>query len=216
MHPDQIPTLAEKAGLRPDSEKAETSTTSMPNNQDTPATTTPHSPLSLSQKISHIRHDITKLHVSCIVNAANKRLLGGGGVDGAIHAAAGPGLLDECRTLNGCSTGSAKMTDAYDLPCNKIVHAVGPVYHNAEKSEPLLRGCYRKSLELAVENQCRSVAFSAISTGVYGYPNDEAAHAAISEVKDFLLNGEGRDAIDRVIFVTFVMADVNAYENILP
>ena len=171
----------------------------------------------LNEKVSHIRHDITRLQVDAIVNAANKSLLGGGGVDGAIHRGAGSGLLKECQTLRGCDTGSAKITNAYHLPCKKVIHAVGPVYDpdRHQESEQLLRGCYRTSLELAVQNKCKSIAFSAISTGVYGYPSVDAAKVAISEVRSFLIGSHGDD-IDRVIFCSFEMKDVNAYIAILP
>lgn len=184
-----------------------------------PAVTTPLQ--ALNNIVSHTRYDITRLEVDCIVNAANSSLLGGGGVDGAIHLAAGPGLLSECRTLKGCDTGDAKITGAYNLPCKKVVHAVGPVY-DVEKDkeegrqEVLLRSCYRRSLQLAVENGMKSIAFSAISTGVYGYPSDEAARAAIDEVRKFLTEGDNGGKLERVIFCSFMPKDVNAYQAILP
>ncbi|KAF6830557.1 macro domain-containing protein [Colletotrichum plurivorum] len=170
-----------------------------------------------NQKIAVIRGDITKLGVDAIVNAANKSLLGGGGVDGAIHRAAGSGLLRECRALNGCATGSAKITGAYELPCKKVIHAVGPVYDDLapESSEEKLKGCYKSSLELAVQNGCRSIAFSAISTGVYGYPSREAAPVAADVVRQFL-DGELGSRLDKVVFCTFEMKDVNAYNEALP
>lgn len=168
-----------------------------------------------NDKICTIQYDITKLEVDAIVNAANSRLLGGGGVDGAIHRAAGPKLYNECKTLGGCKTGSAKITDAYNLPCKKVIHAVGPVYDTQEESEPLLRGCYRTALQLAVENECTSIAFSAISTGIYGYPSDEAAEAALSEVQKFLEKSDG-EKLDKVIFVNFMQKDVEAYNELMP
>ncbi|KAL0944760.1 macro domain-containing protein [Colletotrichum truncatum] len=170
-----------------------------------------------NQKVGVIRGDITKLGVDAIVNAANTSLLGGGGVDGAIHRAAGRGLLQECRTLNGCATGSAKITNAYDLPCKKVIHAVGPVYDELSpgSSEEKLKGCYQTSLELAVQNGCRSIAFSAISTGVYGYPSREAAPVAAGVVRKFL-DGENGKKLDKVVFCTFEMKDVNAYNATLP
>lgn len=172
---------------------------------------------SLNDRVSHLRYDITKLHVDVLVNAANKSLLGGGGVDGAIHRAAGREMVRECRTLHGCDTGSAKITSAYNLPCNKVIHAVGPVYDpdHRQHSEEQLRGCYRTSLELAVRHHCKSVAFSAISTGVYGYPSVDAAETAISEVRSFLTGPQGIE-IDRVVFCSFEMKDVNAYIATLP
>lgn len=171
----------------------------------------------LNNTISHLSSDITKLRVDCIVNAANESLLGGGGVDGAIHRGAGPGLVEECRTLDGCDTGDAKITDAYELPCRKVIHTVGPVYF-AEKvpgrAESLLQSCYSRSLNLAAQNGLRSIAFSSISTGVYGYPSTQAAKVAIRTVKDFLESNSS--ALDRVIFCTFEKKDEHAYRTLLP
>ncbi|KAK1622197.1 macro domain-containing protein [Colletotrichum phormii] len=170
-----------------------------------------------NQKVAVIRGDITTLGVDAIVNAANTSLLGGGGVDGAIHRAAGRGLVQECRTLNGCSTGSAKITGAYNLPCKKVIHAVGPVYDELrpDVSEEKLAGCYNTSLKLAVQNGCRSIAFSALSTGVYGYPSSEAAPVAVEVVREFL-DGQDGDKLDKVVFCTFEMKDVKAYNETLP
>lgn len=171
----------------------------------------------LNDRVGVYRGDITTLAVDAIVNAANRSLRGGGGVDGAIHRAAGSGLLRECRTLGGCETGSAKITRAYELPCRHVIHAVGPVYDmlSPDVSESLLRGCYTKSLELAAENGCRSIAFSAISTGVYGYPSQEAAPVAIRAVREFLEEDE-EGKIELVVFTTFEKKDVDAYNDFLP
>ncbi|KAF2870623.1 hypothetical protein BDV95DRAFT_496085 [Massariosphaeria phaeospora] len=170
-----------------------------------------------NDKISVIRQDITALAVDAIVNAANNSLLGGGGVDGAIHRAAGPELVDECETLDGCDTGSAKITDGYELPAKKVIHAVGPIYWST-KSEgrhtELLSGCYRTSLELAAEHGLKSIAFSALSTGVYGYPSGEASEVALDTVRAFLDEGLGDD-MERIIFCNFMQKDEDAYfENI--
>ncbi|GAP90368.1 putative macro domain-containing protein [Rosellinia necatrix] len=170
-----------------------------------------------NHQICVIREDITTLAVDAIVNAANSSLLGGGGVDGAIHRAAGPELLAECRTLKGCDTGSCKITDAYHLPCKKVIHAVGPVYHtsNTWYCEAALRGCYQSALELAVQNNLKTVAFSAISTGIYGYPSYDAGNIACAAVKSFLDTEDGKK-LDKVIFVTFMEKDVRTYNRILP
>ncbi|PVH88059.1 A1pp-domain-containing protein [Cadophora sp. DSE1049] len=172
---------------------------------------------SFNDRVGLIRGDITKLQVGAIVNAANNSLLGGGGVDGAIHRAAGPDLLKECRKLDGCDTGSAKITGAYELPCRKVIHAVGPIYSSrfVEESAEDLAGCYTKSLQLAVANDCKSIAFSALSTGVYGYPSNDAAPVAIKAVKDFL-EGKDGDKLEKIIFCTFVEKDVDAYNHWLP
>jgi len=172
--------------------------------------------------VSLIRTDITALQVGAIVNAANTSLLGGGGVDGAIHARAGPRLLDECETLDGCDTGDAKITNAYDLPCDKVIHAVGPIYWRERRVQEgreaqLLADCYRRSLDLASENGCKSIAFSALSTGVYGYPPREAAECAVGEVRKWLdEKGEGHGGLQRIIFCCFEVKDERAYQEWLP
>ncbi|KAI6355229.1 hypothetical protein MCOR25_008300 [Pyricularia grisea] len=172
---------------------------------------------SFNDRIALFHGDITKLMVDAIVNAANETLLGGGGVDGSIHRAAGGGLLRECSKLDGCDTGDAKVTDAYNLPCKKVIHTVGPVYSekHREECEMLLSSCYTRSLELAVENGCSSIAFPAISTGIYGYPSRRAANAAITAVRKFLESDQG-DKISLVVFCCFLQKDMEIYTDKLP
>ncbi|KAF8905039.1 hypothetical protein CPB84DRAFT_1677043 [Gymnopilus junonius] len=167
----------------------------------------------LVDRVSLWQGDITKLDVDAIVNAANRSLLGGGGVDGAIHTAAGPKLLDECRELNGCSTGDAKITRGYRLPARHIIHAVGPVYSNRDREQKAeqLASCYRTSLEIAVENELKHVAFPSISTGVYSYPIVDATRIALNTVRVFLDTDVG-NKLERVIFVVWSKKDREVYE----
>ena len=160
-----------------------------------------------------IQADITTLAVDAIVNAANTSLLGGGGVDGAIHRAAGPELLAECRTLGGCATGDAKITRGYRLPAKWVVHTPGPVYRDGKHGEPeLLASCYRRSLALAVEKGAKSIAFPCISTGVYGYPAEKAAEIAVSAVREAL---KDLPEPPEVVFCCFSQKSAEIYEKML-
>jgi len=166
----------------------------------------------MSADIEILRGDITKLEVDAIVNAANTTLLGGGGVDGAIHRAAGQELLAECRTLGGCRPGEAKMTHSYQLPARFVIHTVGPIWHGGKHDEAqILAACYRNSLQLAVENQIKTIAFPAISCGAYGYPIDEAAHIAFKTTRDFLATN---NEIQKVIFAVWGEDVYDAYRQI--
>jgi O-acetyl-ADP-ribose deacetylase len=164
-------------------------------------------------KINILRGDISKVGVDAIVNAANTTLLGGGGVDGAIHRAAGPELLAECRTLDGCQPGEAKITLGYRLPARFVIHTVGPIWRGGRQHEPeILANCYRNSLQLAVKNEIKTIAFPAISCGAYGYPIREAAQIAVKTTRDFLAT---KDKINKVVFVLWDEEISDAYHQLL-
>lgn len=167
----------------------------------------------MDPRIQLIQADITTLKVDAIVNAANNSLLGGGGVDGAIHRAAGPELLEYNRTLGGCKTGQAKLTPGFNLPAHYIIHTVGPVYHDGTRGEAkLLADCYQNSLQLAADNNIKTIAFPGISTGIYGYPLDEATRIAVETVKSFLATNQ---TITQVYFVCHSAQSAAVYEKIL-
>ncbi|MDD4609376.1 MAG: O-acetyl-ADP-ribose deacetylase [Bacteroidaceae bacterium] len=165
------------------------------------------------QKIKVVKENITLLKVDAIVNAANSTLMGGGGVDGAIHAAAGPELLEECKELNGCDTGEAKITKAYQLPARYVIHTVGPIYYSNRPNKPqLLANCYRNVMRIASENGAESIAFPSISTGIYGYPLNEAAPVAVYQVKQAL---KLYPTITEVTFVCFDDRTFRTYKQLL-
>lgn len=167
----------------------------------------------MSDKIKVIKGDITKLPVDAIVNAANTSLLGGGGVDGAIHRAAGPNLLKECETLGGCKTGHSKITQGYNLPAKFVIHTVGPVWHGGKSNEEeLLANCYKTAFKLVQENNIKSIAFSCISTGVYKFPKERAASIAVTEAKNFFKHN---NTIESITFVCFDEENLGIYKELI-
>ncbi|KAJ5538723.1 ADP-ribose glycohydrolase MACROD2 [Penicillium frequentans] len=220
----EIPVLSQlyRRGILSKTTPLRTEDSTQSDNGNDATTFTPRKPMqSLNDMVSVLQADITKLKVDGIVNAANRALEGGSGVNGVIQRVAGPQLLQDCQKLGGCETGDAKCTLAYDLPCERVIHTVGPVYGMEYRRDPqgpetLLRSCYRRCLEVAVDRGIRSIAFSCISTGIYGYPNREAAIAAADEVRNFLETSQDAPKIDRVIFCLFQDVDVKIYNQILP
>ena len=171
----------------------------------------------MNERIAVVRDDITKQNVDAIVNAANSSLMGGGGVDGAIHRAGGPAIVDECRKIiaaqGSCKTGDAVITSAGNLPAHFVIHTVGPVWNGGNKDEArLLESCYRKSLELAVENEVKTIAFPNISTGIYGFPKKQAADIAVYAVQSFLLTYQ---SLEKVVFVCFDDENLHLYQALL-
>lgn len=165
------------------------------------------------ERIERVQGDVTRQKVDAIVNAANTTLLGGGGVDGAIHRAAGPKLLDECRTLGGCPTGQAKITQGYNLPAKWVIHTVGPVWRDGQhREDDLLASCYRQSLALAGQHGIKTIAFPAISTGAYGFPLERATRIAVREVRAFLAS---HPSIEKVVFVCFDREACECYQRVL-
>jgi len=166
----------------------------------------------INDKVAIYRGDMTRLHGDAIVNAANESLLGGGGIDGTIHRAAGPQLVAECRTLHGCETGHCKITKGYRLPSRHVIHAVGPI----GEREELLRSCYRLILKCAVKNKIRTLAFCGLSTGIFGYPPEKAVLVAMGTVRKWLEVPAHRDAIDKIIFVVFTERETGIYNRTMP
>lgn len=167
----------------------------------------------MEERIKVVKGDITQVQTDAIVNAANHSLLGGGGVDGAIHRAAGPELLEECKTLNGCDTGDAKITKAYKLPSRYVIHTVGPVWNGGKyEEEKLLASAYQRSLEVALENGIKTIAFPNISTGIYGFPKKKAARIAIETIQDFL---SMHNQVKKVTFVCFDDENLKLYNDLL-
>jgi O-acetyl-ADP-ribose deacetylase (regulator of RNase III) len=167
----------------------------------------------IDPRIELVQGDITKLQVDAIVNAANSSLMGGGGVDGAIHRAAGPQLAEECRTLKGCDAGDAKITKGYSLPAKYVIHTVGPVWYNGTRNEEqLLASCYRRSLDLALKNNIKTIAFPSISTGAYRFPFDRACSIALNTIDEFLLR---EPVLEKVLLVTFGDRDHAQYQRVI-